>query len=300
MELRQMRYFTRVAELGSFSRAAAFLKIAQPALSRQIRNLEEEFKEALFIRNGRGVEPTEAGKRLLEHVRGVLRQVDRAYEDMEQNRTGKLGRIAFGLPATLSTIIATPLVRRLRRDIPGASFTLLHGRSSTLLEWVLGGTLDMAIVFDAPETSLLEVYPILNDNMVVVGPRSLLKTEDPIPLHELAAYPIIMQSRPNKFRVMVDTALAEKGLAMNVVLESDSHLTGFEMAREGLGCTVHSMRFQRTMPLTGDLVVRKIVEPEIRMQSQVILPARRPASKLQDQALGIFKRTCRELMSETG
>src|SRR5690606_20540055 len=111
MDLRQLRYFVRVAELGSFSKAAAFLKIAQPALSRQIRNLELEHKEAMFIRNGRGVDLTEAGSRLLEHARGILRMADRAYEDMENSRSGKLGRVAIGMPPTLSVIVASPLVR---------------------------------------------------------------------------------------------------------------------------------------------------------------------------------------------
>lgn len=300
MDLRQLRYFVRVAELGSFSKAAAFLKIAQPALSRQIRNLEIEHKEALFIRNGRGVETTEAGGRLLEHARGVLRLVDRAYEDMENGRTGKLGRVAIGMPATLSVIVATPLVRRLRARMPDAKFTLAHGRSSQLQEWLLGGSLDMALVLDAPATPMLEIHPISSDSLGVVGTMEMLGSNDPIPLRELARIPMIIQSRPNKVRVMVDSFLAEIGESIDVVLESDSHDTSFHMARDGMGCTVHTMRFQKNMPSANDLVFRKIVEPEIAMKSQIILPSRRPISRLQDESFEIFHDLCEELLHHDG
>lgn len=298
MDLRQLRYFVRVAELGSFSKAAAFLKIAQPALSRQIHNLEVEHKEALFIRNGRGVEPTEAGNRLLDHARGVLRLVDRAYEDMENARTGKLGRVAIGMPVTLSVIVATPLLRKLREKLPDAKFTLIHGRSSQLQEWVLGGNLDMALVLDAPSTPMLEIHDIVASNLGVVGTPAMLGAEGPIPLRELANIPMIIQSRPNKVRVLIDTKLAEVGETMDVVLETDSHETGFEMSRDGMGCTVHSMRFQRKVPLANDLIFRKIVDPEISMKSQIILPARRPISRLQEEAFNIFKAICDEHLPE--
>lgn len=296
MDIRQLKYFVRVTELGSFSKAAAFLKIAQPALSRQIRNLELEHREALLIRNGRGVEPTEAGNRLLEHARGVLRLVDRAYEDMENARTGKLGRVTIGMPATLSVIVATPLVRKLRERMPDAKITLVHGRSSQLQEWLLGGALDMALVLDAPSTPMLEIHPISVDHLGLMGTAELLRSTDPIPMRELANIPMIIQSRPNKIRVMVDTVLAEVGEQMDVVLESDSHETSFHMAKDGMGATVHTMRFQRSIPAASDLNFRRIIEPEIVIKSQIILPARRPISRLQDEAFDIFRNVCKTLL----
>ncbi|MFZ9440589.1 MAG: LysR family transcriptional regulator, partial [Hylemonella sp.] len=82
MDLKQLEYFVRVAELGSFTRASGVLNIAQPALSRQVRLLEVELRQALLQRNGRGVTTTEAGRLLLEHGRGILHQVARAHEDL--------------------------------------------------------------------------------------------------------------------------------------------------------------------------------------------------------------------------
>ena len=86
MDLKQLEYFVHVAEFGSFTRSSRYLQVAQPALSRQVRALEVELRQALFERNGRGVTLTEAGQRLLEHARGILQQVQRARLDLEQQR----------------------------------------------------------------------------------------------------------------------------------------------------------------------------------------------------------------------
>ena len=98
MDLKQLEYFVRVAELGSFTRASIALDIAQPALSRQVRLLEVELRQNLLVRNGRGAAPTEAGKLLLEHARGILHQVERAREELGRVRGALAGRVAIGLP----------------------------------------------------------------------------------------------------------------------------------------------------------------------------------------------------------
>jgi LysR family nitrogen assimilation transcriptional regulator len=96
MDLKQLAYFVQVAELGSFTRAASVLRVAQPALSRQVRALEVELRQTLFDRNGRGVTLTEAGKRLLAHGRGILQQVERARQDLEDQRGAGRGCSASG------------------------------------------------------------------------------------------------------------------------------------------------------------------------------------------------------------
>src|SRR5436190_21648699 len=114
MDLRQLEYFVRVAELGSFTRAAVELDVAQPALSRQVRLLEVELRQTLLVRNGRGAVPTEAGKALMEHGRGILHQVQRAQDDLVRLRGGLSGRVARGLPSSLARVPAVPLLRAFR------------------------------------------------------------------------------------------------------------------------------------------------------------------------------------------
>ena len=128
MDLKQLEYFVRVAELGSFTRAAIELDVAQPALSRQVRLLEVELRQTLLVRNGRGAVATEAGKVLLEHGRGILHQVERAREDLGRLRGGLSGRVAVGLPSSSaisscvypSSIRATTASRSSRRRLASA------------------------------------------------------------------------------------------------------------------------------------------------------------------------------------
>src|SRR5450830_1899465 len=120
MDLKQLEYFVHVVELGSFTRASDVLNIAQPALSRQLR-------QNLLVRNGRGVTATEAGQLLLEHGRGILHQVARAKEDLGRIRGALAGRVNVGLPPSASKILTVPLTRAFTQRLPNASLSISEG-----------------------------------------------------------------------------------------------------------------------------------------------------------------------------
>ena len=149
MDLKQLAYFVRVAELGSFTRAAEALGVAQPALSRQVRQLEVELRQSLLARNGRGALPTEAGKLLLAHGRGILHQVQRAHEELGRLRGALAGRVAVGLPTSLARVLTVPLTRAFRQAMPEASLSISEGLSVALLESLLNGRLDIAVLYNA-------------------------------------------------------------------------------------------------------------------------------------------------------
>ncbi|MCT7376736.1 LysR family transcriptional regulator [Chelativorans salis] len=289
MDIRQLNYFVRVAELGSFSRASAFLHVAQPALSRQIRNLELELKETLLIRNGRGVEPTEAGERLLTNARGIMRLMERTYEDVENARTGKSGKVAIGMPATISMAIATALIRRLREELSDARVTLVHGRSRQLQEWVLSGSLDGAIMFDAPSSPMLEIDELIREQLYLVGPESAFDDLGPIPLEELSSLPMIIAVRPNSVRVLVDSELARLGQKLNIVFELEPLDAMLDLVQDGYGFTVASRRTLKTKGRGEGLAMRKIVGPELVLPVQIVLPTRRHNNRLQEAAFRILK-----------
>src|SRR6218665_3598109 len=121
MDLRQIEYFVRVAELGSFTRASVVLGIAQPALSRQVRLLEVELRQSLLLRNGRGVTPTEPGQLLLKHGRSILHQVARAREELGRVRGALAGRVAIGLPPSIAKVLTVPLTPALPAPPPEAT-----------------------------------------------------------------------------------------------------------------------------------------------------------------------------------
>jgi len=296
MDIRQLNYFVRVAELGSFSRASAFLHVAQPALSRQIRNLELELKERLLIRNGRGVEPTEAGERLLSNARGILRLVERTYEDVENARTGKSGKVAIGMPATISTAIATALIRRLRDELSDARVSLVHGRSRQLQELVLSGSLDGAIMFDAPSSPMLEIDELIRENLYLVAPESAFDDLSPFPLELLPSLPMIIAVRPNSVRLLVDSELARLGQKLNIVFELEPLDTMLDLVRDGYGFTVASHRTLKSKGRGEGLALRKIVGPELVLPVQIVQPARRHTNRLQEAAFRILKELSLQLL----
>lgn len=300
MDIRQLRYFVRVVEMGSFSRAAAFLHMAQPALSRQINIMEVELKERLLIRNGRGVTPTEAGERLLGHARGIIQLFERAHEDMENARLGRVGSVAVGMPGSLSAAISSALIRTLHAELPESKVHILNGRSTQVQEWVLSGQLDMAVLFDAPSSALLEVHDLFEEKLhfyeaLPPGETALIGPD--IALSAVAERPLIITSRPNRVRELLENALARDGRKLLLDCELDSLDTTFELVKTGAGATVATLRARRTVAsaATG-LRMRKIVAPEIGLKVQIVLRARRLNNPLHDAAFRLLRELCMDVL----
>src|SRR5207245_4184201 len=139
MDLRQLDYFVHVADLGSFSKAASLLSIAQSALSTRVRKLEVELKQPLLHRNGRGVTPTDAGKRLLQHARGILMQVDRTREELAEFRSTPSGHVVIGLPPTMARLLTVPVLKDFRGHFAEASIGILEGLAASRVDAVATG-----------------------------------------------------------------------------------------------------------------------------------------------------------------
>ena len=176
MELKQLEYLVRVAELGSFTRAAQALGIARPALSRQGRLLEVELRQNLLDRNGRGATPTEAGQLLLEHGRGILHQVERAREELGRVRTGLSGRVALGMPPSVARVLTVPLTRAFRQRLPEAQLSISEGLSTAMQENLLNGRLDIAVLYNPSAMPGVEHQPLPSEELPLVHPRSLTHT----------------------------------------------------------------------------------------------------------------------------
>jgi LysR family nitrogen assimilation transcriptional regulator len=223
MDLKQLDTFVRVAELGSFTRAASVLRVAQPALSRQVRALEVELRQPLFDRNGRGVTLTEAGKRLLAHGRGILQQVQRARQDLEEQRGAASGLVSIGLPPSLSRTLTTALVEAFRERFPKATLSVVEGLSTYMLEWLAQGRIDCALVYNATPSAAFDLQPVVDEELYFVARRSGAKLVGaPIALAEVAARELVIPSRPHAIRMRVETVLAEAGLKPRVALEVES------------------------------------------------------------------------------
>lgn len=288
MDLRQLDYFVHVAELGSFSRAASLLSIAQSALSHRVRQLEVELKQPLLYRNGRGVVPTEAGKRLLVHARGILMQVSRTREELAGLRGAPTGHVVVGLPPTFERLFTLPLVKSFRERFPAASIGMMEGLSAAVVEWVVTGRVDIGLVFNPAPSPALEIRPLLEAPMFLVSPAGPKAERGPVAVKDLARYPLIVPSRPNANRMRIEAQLAQFGLKPVIALECDGIESILDLVREGYGHAVLPLSSLRGYGVEHAFALRPIVKPSLSIQVSLVTSAQRPATPLAQQVLALI------------
>ncbi len=297
MDLRQLQYFVRVAEMGSFTRAAIALDVAQPALSRQVRLLEVELHQSLLVRNGRGALPTEAGKLLLEHGRGILHQVERAREELGRVRGSLAGRVAIGLPPTLARVLTVPLTRAFRQQLPDARLSISEGLSTVMQEWLLNGRLDIALLYNAQPAAGIEVFPLLSEELVLVRARPPGLLEDPPPppiaLRDIARLPLVIPSRPNAIRMRLEAEMAGVGCRPEIALEIDGVSAILDLVADGAGCAVLSRNAVASSVKPSAFTVRTIFDPALRTRLSLVTSSLRPATLTQQATLALIETTAK-------
>ena len=291
MDLKQLAYFVRVAELGSFTRASIALDIAQPALSRQVRLLEVELRQNLLTRTGRGAIPTEAGKLLLNHGRGILHQVEVAREELAAVRGGLAGRVSIGLPPSLSKLITVPLTQAFRRQLPLAQLTLTEGFSVLMQEGLRVGNLDMAVLYNAERSPELEVSSLHTEELVLISRRTGTKTasfkkaskekRQTIGLAAVAELPLILPSRPNAFRILIESEMITIGCKPQITLEVDGLNAILSLVREGMGHAVLPSYTLSNVEDTEPFTLRSIHSPRIMSELMLVRSSRRASTDTQ-------------------
>ena len=300
MDLRQLEYFVRVAELGSFTRAAVALDIAQPALSRQVRLLEVELRQSLLTRNGRGATPTEAGKLLLEHGRGILHQVQRAREELGRVRGALAGRVAIGLPPSVAKMMAVPLIREFRKRMPEASLSISEGLSVAMHESLTTGRLDIALLYNASPSPGVELTPLLEEPLFLVQPhtgKGALAKPKPITLRALAELPLVIPSRPNAIRMLVESEMAQLGCRPEVALEIDGVAAILDLVKDGAGSAILSRNAVLTSSDPRAFVCRPTTSPPLKSKLVVAMSSQRPATLTQKAMLELIQQLAAKLLA---
>ena len=301
MDLKQLEYFVRVAELGSFTRASIALDIAQPALSRQVRLLEVELRQNLLVRNGRGATPTEAGKLLLEHARGILHQVDRAREELGRVRGALAGRVAIGLPPSLARVLTVPLTRAFRQQMPDAQLSISEGLSVTMQEWLVNGRLDIAVLYNAQPATGIEATPLVDEDLMLVQPRPPGLPEDPPPppitLQEVARLPLVIPSRPNAIRMHVESEMAAIGCRPTIALEIDGVAAILDLVADGAGHAILSRNAVASSVKPSAFAVRAIGQPPLRTRLSLATSSARPATLTQQATMELVRATTQARLS---
>lgn len=289
MDLRQLEHFVRVVELGSFTRAAMVLEIAQPALSRQIRALEVELHQNLLHRNGRGVTPTEAGEVLLRHARGVLHQLQLAREEIVLVGGRLAGRVSLGLPPGIARVAMLPLTRAFRERLPNAGLSVSEGFTVAMQDLVVSGRLDMAVLYYYALVPELEITPIRDEELFLIGSASAGDHESPVDLRAVAELPLVIPSRPSAIRMLVESGMARLGAKPRIALEVDGMAAILNLVRDGAG---YAMMPLSTVYISGqraDFTVRAVT-PQLTFHLVLATPTSRASTFTQ--------RAVRELVLE--
>lgn len=295
MDTRALRYFLTVAEFGSYSRGSEFLRISQPAVSRQIRKLEEELGTALFKRHGHGVSLTEAGRTLLERGQMVLRQLEQAKTEIRSGRAGPSGVVSFAVPPAAGTFLVPELVRRFGEAYPNVFLKVVSGFSGYIHEWLVRGQVDLACVHDPLPQRGFEVTPLVMEPVYLVGKpgappfrRRHIRTED------LAELPLVLPSRPNASRRLLDGWIAESGISLNVKIEVDDHSIMRAMVRQGIGYTLLTLGAIEAELGRGELEALPF-RPRAAWTLSLITSASVPRSDFLDAFIALVRQVAREL-----
>jgi LysR family transcriptional regulator, nitrogen assimilation regulatory protein len=307
MDLKQLQYFVQVAELGSFTRAASVLRVAQPALSRQVRSLEVELRQGLFDRNGRGVTLTPAGTRLLAHGRGILQQVERARLDLEDQRGAASGLLSVGLPPSVSRTLTAPLVEAFRQRFPRATLSVVEGLSTYTLDWLTQGRIDCAVVYNATPAAAIDLQLVLQEPLFLVSARPpSAKTPRRGPTVSLAALAnkeLVIPSRPHAIRMRLETVMAEAGCKPRVGLEIESVPAMLDLVQRHALHAVLSLNAVHASGQEQKFVVQPIgVGPRQTLSTSLWLAtsALRPRGPLLDQASLVLRELLHQALGRRG
>lgn len=300
MDLKQLEYFVRVAELGSFTRAAQVLDVAQPALSRQVRALELELHEPLLTRTGRGVVPTDAGLRLLEHGHAILHNVAMARDDLLSQRGEPAGRVTVGLPPSLARRLTPLLIECFQREMPKARLEVVEAFSVTIAEWLSSARMDLGLVYSPASHPQIEIEPLLGERLCLIGRAGSLPARGGLTFAELARYPLVMPQRSQIFRKLMEAQATLTQVKLNVVWEVSSVPVILDLVRAGFGFAALTDSALRGQGSAGGLMEVPLHSPHVVSTLCLVQPATRGATPLVRRTAELLRSLSLQLCTADG
>lgn len=273
MNLRRLKYFVKIVDIGSLTQAAEVLHIAQPALSQQIATLEGELDQQLLIRTKRGVTPTEAGKILYTHARTILRQCEQA--QLAVNSIGQTlrGQVSIGLaPGTSTSSLTLPLLQAVRNELPEVQVYLHENSGSVLNEKLLKGQLDMAVLYERSPVAGVTSQPLLKEDLWLVGTRDC--PGQSVDLLAVSEMNLLLPCDYSAVRARVDEAFSLRRLTAKIIGEIDSISTLTAAIASGMGVTVLPESAARSLCQAANGWMARITTPSMHLPLALNMSAR--------------------------
>lgn len=237
MELRQLRYFVSIVDHGSLSRASLVLHIAQPALTQQLRQLEDELGAQLLHRSAQGVLSTDAGKIFYQHAQAILKQVVDAKSAVTQSTTKPTGTVAIGVPQSISGALALPLLLAAQQQYPEIELQLTEELTGNLIEQLKSGRINLAVLFDDGQLAPFSCTPMVEEEMMFVcradsqfspfvaansASGGAINQHKKVTLAQALGSTLILPGLPHGVRPRIESAARKAGLALAHVIEINS------------------------------------------------------------------------------
>lgn len=295
MDLRQLRYFLGVVDRGSIAKAADALHVAQSALSLHISRLEKELGCTLLHRTSRGIVPTQCGLRLASRARSILTDVGTIAEDVRGVGAEPAGSVTVGIPTSIGIELTVPVAIRVTHMHPLIQLRITEGLSGHMLQWLLSGQLDLALVFGEQAVPGITKDFLGKERLHLIGAEDAsIVSGDAVPCADVFQLPLILPGRPHALREEVERAAAQAGRHLNVVMEVDSLKNIKALVAERMGYTILSSRVARHGPIATRLRCCPISDPCIERSIYLARSSKAPlsaaASKVSETLSMLFLR----------
>ena len=290
MDTRRLQTFVRIVEVGSLTRAADVLHVAQPALSQQLSALETELGQRLLIRSKRGVEPTEAGAALYRHAQLILKQVEDAVAAVGQSGREVAGQVSLGLaPYSTANLFMLPLLTAVRRRYPRILLRITDNFGPVLSEAMMNGRLDLAILYDPGSMSGLATERLVTDDLVLVCRADAAPDlGESVRIDSIAELPLMLPGPSHTIRKAVMAACEAAGVAPNLVAELESVRLMGGAVTAGLGCTILPRTVAARLPNQSPLRTMELA-PSIEVHLALGTPSVRSLSRAAECVRGLLR-----------
>jgi LysR family transcriptional regulator, nitrogen assimilation regulatory protein len=263
MDTEALRCFLRIAELGSFGKAAQALNVTQPTLSRRMRMLERELSAQLFARHQSGISLTPAGVALSKKALNIVRQLEGMHDEIELFDREPSGSVAVGLPPSLMGVLNGPLVAMYCERYPRVRLVIHEGINNLIEEKLVSGDIDVAIMFGTRSHKRYTTIKLLaTEELVLANTKTKGRSDGYLKLDDVSELPLILYSRPNHIRWLVDAAFRQRGLLPRIAAEVDTLPMMIELARRNVGSVI--------LPRSAvvlDVAAKRLVATRIRGMS---------------------------------
>jgi LysR family transcriptional regulator, nitrogen assimilation regulatory protein len=266
MQFRHLRYFVKIVEAGSFSRAAATIHVAQPALSQQIADLEDRMGVPLLQRTPRGVRPTPAGEVLYREASSILKELEQLPGLLASGSTEAEGKVSLGFAISLAVPMSGPFLEACRAKNPKVTIKFADGDSESLEQRIISNQLDMAVVFEDELVPTFARVPLFRQRMFLISADSFSSSGASVSLKDIASLPLVLPSAPNARRMLIDRSFSSEGITPNVIAETDTLSSELSAIRAGLAHSILNAGVVNQIGLGQPL----LIEPPIWMTCSII------------------------------